>query len=123
MKEKCFDHKNKLIEIIHKFSNNQKKIIGYGASARSSTLLNFCGIDHRDIVCIADGNSIKHEKYTAGTDILITSPKFAFSKNPDCVLLLGWNFKEEILKTMRDEYQFKGEVILPLPNEPQIFHL
>ena len=102
---------------------NGTKMIGYGASARSSTLLNFCGIDHRHLVCIADGNSIKQGKFTAGTDIPIVSPDEAFAENPDTVLLLSWNFKDEILKIIRDQYQFHGRVILPLPNNPKIIEL
>ena len=98
-------------------------MIGYGASARSSTLLNFCGIDHRHLICVADVNPIKHGKFTAGTDIPIVSPDEAFAKNPDTVLLLGWNFKDEILKIMKDQYQFHGNVIVPLPNDPQIIEL
>ena len=121
--EKCFDHKNKLIEVVKMHSGNGAKMIGYGASARSSTLLNFCGIDHRHLTCIADGNPIKHGKFTAGTDIPIVSPDEAFAKNPDTVLLLGWNFKDEILKIIKDQYQFQGKVILPLPNDPQIIEL
>ena len=70
------EHKNKLVEIIHEHSSNGTKIIGYGASARSSTLLNFCGIDHRHLICTADGNPLKHGKYSAGTDILITPTGF-----------------------------------------------
>ena len=121
--EKCFEHKNKLVEVIKMHSGNGTKMIGYGASARSSTLLNFCGIDHRHLICVADGNPIKHGKFTAGTDIPIVSPDEAFAKNPDTVLLLGWNFKDEILKIMKDQYQFHGKVILPLPNDPQIIEL
>jgi hypothetical protein len=121
--EKCFEHKNKLVEVIKMHSGNGTKMIGYGASARSSTLLNFCGIDHRHLICVADGNPIKHGKFTAGTDIPIVSPDEAFAKNPDTVLLLGWNFKDEILKIMKDQYQFHGNVILPLPNDPQIIEL
>jgi len=121
--EKCFDHKNQLIEVVKMHSGNGTKMIGYGASARSSTLLNFCGIDHRHLVCIADGNPIKHGKFTAGTDIPIVSPNEAFAKNPNTLLLLGWNFKDEILKIIRDQYQFPGKVILPLPNDPQIIDL
>jgi len=117
--EKCFDHKNKLIEIVKTHAEKEAIIIGYGASARSSTLLNFCGIDHRILTCIADGNSIKHGRYTAGTDISIVSPKEAFAKNPDIVLLLGWNFKEEIISLIREQHHFKGKVILPLPNDPK----
>ena len=116
-------HKMKLVEIIKMHSGNGTKMIGYGASARSSTLLNFCVIDHRPLICVADGNPIKHGKFTAGTDIPIVSPDEAFAKNPDTVLLLGWNFKDEILKIMKDQYQFHGKVILPLPNDPQIIEL
>ena len=100
--------------------SNGTKIIGYGASARSSTLLNFCKIDHRHLICIADGNPLKYGKFTAGTDIPIVPPDEAFAKKPDVVLLSGWNFKEEILPIIRDKYQFHGRVILPLPNDPQI---
>ncbi len=121
--EKCFEHKNKLVEVIKMHSGNGTKMIGYGASDRSSPLLNFCGIDHRHLICVADGNPIKHGKFTAGTDIPIVSPDEAFAKNPDTVLLLGWNFKDEILKIMKDQYQFHGNVILPLPNDPQIIEL
>ena len=111
------------IEVIKIHSGNWTKIIGYGASARSSTLLNFCGIDHRHLICIADGNPLKQGKFTAGTDIPIVSPVEAFAKKPDTVLLLGWNFKDEILKTIKEKHQFRGKVILPFPNDPQIIEL
>jgi hypothetical protein len=39
------------------------------------------------------------------------------------VLLLGWNFKDEILKTIRDKYQFQGKIIFPLPNDPQVIEI
>lgn len=119
--DKCFNHKNRLIEMINTYSGEGTTMIGYGASARSSTLLNFCDIDCRDLTCIADGNSIKHGRYTAGTNIPIVSPDEAFAKKPSTILLLGWNFKEEIIKIIREQYQFEGRIILPLPNDPKTF--
>jgi hypothetical protein len=116
----CIQHKNKLNNMVKPMASNGTKIIGYGASARSSTLLNFCEIDRRHLTCIADGNPLKHGKFTAGTNIPIVPPDEAFAKKPDAVLLLGWNFKEEIMPIIRDKYQFHGKVILPLPNDPQI---
>jgi hypothetical protein len=92
-------------------------MIGYGASARSSTLLNFCGIDHRHLLCIADRNPIKHNRWTPGTDIQVRSPEEALSCQPDTVLLLAWNFKEEILAELRQR-GFRGKVLLPLPGDP-----
>ena len=105
-------------------------MIGYGASARSSTLLNFCGINHRHLVCIADGNPIKQGKFTAGTDIPIVSPDEAFAKKPDIVLLLAWNFEDEIVKwTNLDSTphkiksdDFKDSSLL-YKNDPQIIEL
>jgi len=96
-----------------------KRLIGYGPSARSSTLLNFCGIDYRHLVCIADQSHLKHDRYTPGTDVLIVSPERALAERPDTILLLGWNFKDEILKRLSD-FGFRRNVIVPLPNQPQL---
>ena len=103
--------------------SNEGKMIGYGASARSSTLLNFCGIDHRHLLCIGDGNPIKQGKYTAGTDIPIVTPDAAFAKKPDAILLLSWNFKDEILSIIKDKFHFHGKVIIPLPSTPYILEI
>ena len=119
----CIQHKRILNELVKPMADNGLKFIGYGASARSSTLLNFCEIDNRYLTCIADGNSLKHGMFTAGTDIPVVSPDDAFVEKPDAVLLLGWNFKEEILPIIRDKYQFHGKVVLPFPNNPQIIEI
>jgi len=121
--KQCFQHREKLITMIREEIDKGSTIIGYGASARSSTLLNFCGITKEHLLCIADQNPLKHYKYTAGTDILILPPDVAFSKNPDVVFLLAWNFKEEILSLLKNKYRFRGRVILPLPNDPKIIDL
>ena len=119
----CQKHKKKLTELITKEKLNGKVLVGYGASARSSTLLNFCNINQEHLVCIADQNPLKHNKFTAGTDILIVSPEKAFAKKPDVVVLLAWNFKEEILALLKNKYHFRGKVIVPLPNHPQVISL
>jgi hypothetical protein len=98
-------------------------VVGYGASARSSTLLNYCGIDHRHLEVIADRNALKHDRYTPGTDIRIVAPERAFSRHPDSVLLLAWNFRDEILAQIKTEHGWHGEVIVPLPGNPEILHI
>lgn len=119
----CVRHREALKEIIRCELDSGAKIIGYGASARSSTLLNFCKIDHHHLIYIADKNPIKHNKYTPGTDILIVSPEVAFSKSPKAILLLAWNFKDEVLSLLKNDYHFKGTVIQPLPNSPQLIQI
>ena len=121
--KECFEHKKKLTAIINEEVAAGSTIIGYGASARSSTLLNFCGINHKHLRCIADQNPIKHNKYTAGTNIPIVSPDTAFSMTPNVILLLAWNFKDEILTVLQNKYKFRGKVIVPLENDPQILDL
>ncbi len=110
-------HKKALVNAIRSIP---AKIIGYGASARSSTLLNFCGIDNSILECIADKSQMKHNKFTPGTDIRIVSPDEAFGLKPSSVLLLAWNFRDEILKEIKDKYGFSGQVVIPFPGKVRI---
>lgn len=117
---RCHRHRQLLRTLVEEKRREGKRIVGYGASARSSTLLNYCAIDHRHIDVIADRAELKHDHYTPGTNILIVPPETAFARKPDVVLLLAWNFREEILEQIRREQQWHGEVIVPLPGDPAI---
>ncbi|MDD5108746.1 MAG: class I SAM-dependent methyltransferase [Candidatus Omnitrophica bacterium] len=119
----CQKHKNKFVELILKEKSENKRLVGYGSSARSSTLLNYCNINKEHLICIADQNPLKHNKYAAGSDILIISPEEAFSKGPDIIVLLAWNFKTEIISLLKNKYHFCGKVIAPFPNCPQMLQL
>jgi len=110
-------HATALLELVESRRTAGQRVIGYGASARSSTLLNFCGINSRHLDVVADRAPLKHHTYTPGTDIPIVPPSEAFATPPDVVLLLGWNFREEILGQIRTEHGWRGEVIVPLPGE------
>ena len=117
-----FEHCEKLKSMVVSENLSGKKVIGYGASARSSTMLNFCGIDHNHLVCVADQNPLKHNRYTPGTDVLIVSPESALKENPDTVVILAWNFKDEIIEDLKVK-GFKGSVIIPLPNVPYLLEI
>ena len=97
----------------------KKRIIGFGASARSSTLLNAAGLSGDQIMAIADNNEWKQGLLTPGSAIKITSLREALSLRPDVVVLLAWNFKSELLVQLR-ESSFSGEIIIPLPGNPRI---
>ena len=120
--KKSYHHRKKLKSLIESEISIGKKLIGYGASARSSTLLNFCGINNQHLACIADQNSLKHNTYTPGTDVLILSPDEALKKNPDTIVILAWNFKDEIIDNLK-ENGFSGNIIVPLPNEPYLMEI
>lgn len=116
---RALEHRIQLRDLIQQEINSGRKVIGYGASARSSTLLNFCGIDKNYMACIADQNPRKHGKYTPGTNILVVDPDKAMAENPGTILILAWNFKEEIINWLKAS-GFQGNIILPLPNYPQL---
>ena len=116
-------HSKKLLKSIKTIRKNNN-IIGYGASARSSTLLNYSSIDNKYLDFIIDKNSLKNNKYTAGTNIKICLPKLVKSKikNYKYCILLAWNFKNEIIKELI-KMKFLGKIIIPLPNKTIIHEI
>jgi hypothetical protein len=120
---RCRAHREALRTLVERSKASGKRLIGYGASARGSTLLNFCGIDHSHLDAIADKSPLKHERYAPGTNILITAPERAFALKPDTVLLLAWNFREEILGEISADRKWQGDVIAPLPGTPTLLHV
>jgi len=118
--ERAYTHRDNLIKILKQIKDRNETIVGYGASARSSTLLNFCGIDTKIISMIADQNPLKQGFYTAGTHIPIDSPEKVMENNPDYVCILAWNFADEIIDILRERFNYAGKFIIPLPNSPRI---
>jgi 2-polyprenyl-3-methyl-5-hydroxy-6-metoxy-1,4-benzoquinol methylase len=109
---KCLLHKKTLLKKIN--DNKIGNIAGYGASARSSTLLNFCKINNDYLKVIFDKNSLKHKLYTAGSNIQIMSPTKKMIKKFRCILILAWNFEKEIIRFIKKS-GFKGKLIVVLP--------
>lgn len=120
---RCERHRGMLRSIVEARKAEGKRIIGYGASARSSTMLNYCGIDNRLLDVIVDRSPLKHDTYTPGTDIQIVPPEQAFALEPDVILLLAWNFRDEIFAQIRAEHGWSGQVIVPLPGDPTVIDL
>ncbi len=117
---RCERHRVALKALVESRRAAGRRLIGYGASARSSTLLNFCGIDATHLDFVADRAPLKHDTFTPGTDIPIVSPAKAFAARPDAVLLLAWNFRDEILVQTAAEHGWHGEVLIPLPGDPAV---
>ena len=66
---------------------------------------------------------MKQGLFTPGTSIPIVSPEDALENDPDVILLLAWNFKDEIIEELKTKYNWKGKVILPLPYEPKVIDI
>ena len=107
--------RNKLSDILKDDGAKKPLVIGWGASARSSTLLNFCGLGSDIIPAIIDLNSLKQGLWTAGTRIPVVKPETALALKPDYILILAWNFSNEIIEMLKTKYDFRGSFIVPLP--------
>lgn len=118
-RERVFAHKKKLLDILGE-AKEKGSVIGWGASARSSTMLNFCGIDSSIVASIIDLNPLKHGKFTAGTHIPVVTPENALKKTPSMVFITGWNFRDEIIEMLRNKFDYNGPCLVPLPGEPEI---
>jgi len=76
----------------------KQKICGYGATSKSTTILNYCGINHKYIDCIFDTTPYKIGKFSPGTHIPILNYKYFRRGKFKNVFLFAWNHRQEIMK-------------------------
>jgi len=97
-KQKVENSRTKLIKKINKILNSGEQICGYGATSKSTTILNYCKINNKMIKCIFDTTKDKIGKFTPGTNIPIYDYKFFKNSGFKNVFLFAWNHKKEIMK-------------------------
>ena len=108
--------KEELISLLDDLKAQGKTIIGYGASGRGTTIMNYCGIDGRYLDYVVDDAPAKHGFFTPGTHVPIKM--WNFTKEdilPDYILLFAWAFKDEVLRKRQDYLKQGGKFIVPLP--------
>lgn len=105
-KKDCENSKLKIKEKINKLKSESKKICGYAATSKSTTILNYCDIGPELIEFICDTTPEKIEKFSPGKHIPIVDMSHFYKNQPDSIYLFAWNHKDEILKK---EDNFKGE--------------
>lgn len=107
--------KKKLKKIFNELNNRKQKIIGYGATAKSCTVLNYCNIKKKNIKFFYDTTSFKIGKYLPGTKIKIKKYKRLKKSDADFVFLGAWNFKDEIFKKEKSFIKSGGKFISHVP--------
>ena len=114
-KSNCERSRIELLNILNEVRNHGKRIVGYAATSKSTTIINYCGItkEHLDYIC--DTTPIKQNKYSPGAHIPI-KPHVEFQKDyPDYALLFGYNHAKEIMEKEQVFMSLGGKWIVYVP--------
>lgn len=105
-----------LIERLHQAGAH---LVGYGAAAKANTLLNFCPEVAQRLSGILDRNPHKQGLYTPGTHLPVINPEAWTGNGATHMLILAWNFKDEIISQMEPFARRGGHFVIPIP-QPQV---
>lgn len=112
---KINDVRNRVREFITSEKNNGKKFAGYGAPAKATTMLNFYNLTNDEIDFIVDDNPLKQNLIVPGVRIPIKGKKHLEENKPDHLIILAWNFAEEIIRNNKDILDSRTRFLVPTP--------
>jgi len=105
-----------LRELLGRLKGEGRRIIGYGASGRATTIMAFCGIDASHLDFVVDDAPAKHGFYTPGNHLLIRPWAATEDAWPEYALLFAWSFADEVRQRRGDYLRRGGHFIVPLPD-------
>lgn len=98
----CEKNKNDLVALLKDLKADGRRVVGYAATSKSTTILNYCGIGPDLIECIYDTTPLKQGKFTPGMHIPVRGFDEFYAKAPDYAVLFAWNHAKEILSKEQD---------------------
>ncbi|MAM42367.1 MAG: hypothetical protein CMO13_03415 [Thaumarchaeota archaeon] len=112
---------NEIRELFNRLSNEKKRIFGYGAPAKSSTMINSIGLDNSNVELIIEDSPLKQGLFTPGSHIPITGPEILQDETPDYLMIFAWNYADEIIAKVEEKHP-NLNYIIPMPNLRVINH-
>jgi SAM-dependent methyltransferase len=113
--EQVKETKRKLLDFLISARREGKSVAGYGAPGKGNTLLNYCGIRTDFLDYTVDRSPHKQGHYLPGTHIPILHPDKIKETQPDYLLMLPWNLKDEIMEQMSHIREWGGQFVVPIP--------
>jgi SAM-dependent methyltransferase len=105
-----------LVTLLKELRREGKRVVGYGAPAKGNTMLNFMGIGKELLDYVVDKSPMKQGLFTPGMHLPVLPVDRLTSDRPDYVLILAWNFADEIMKQQEAYLRTGGRFIVPLPH-------
>jgi hypothetical protein len=107
--------RNELSTLLRDLKKRGASIVGYGAAAKGTIMLNYVGIGRDVLDYVVDRNVHKQGRYVPGVRLPIAAPENILAEQPDYVLILPWNFKDEIMSQQAEYRRRGGRFIVPVP--------
>ncbi|MBC7476322.1 MAG: methyltransferase domain-containing protein [Candidatus Sericytochromatia bacterium] len=104
-----------LLEFLIKQKRIGKKVAAYGAAAKGNTLLNYFGIKNDLIEFVVDLNPHKQNKFLPASHIPVVNEAFLKQVNPDYIIILPWNLKDEIMNQLSYVTDWNGKFVVAIP--------
>ena len=109
----------RLRTLVSELKDSGKSIAAYGAAAKGAILLNFAEIGRESLDWCADRNNHKHGRFMPGVHVEVVPTERVLRDQPDYLLILPWNFKDEIIGQQQEYVSNGGKFIIPVPS-PQV---
>jgi hypothetical protein len=104
-----------LCDLLRELKQNGKRLAAYGAAAKGSTLLNYLGVGRETLDFVVDRSNYKQGRYMPGVHLPIYPTEKLLEIMPDYILILSWNFAEEIISQQTEYHRRNGHFIIPIP--------
>jgi methylation protein EvaC len=105
-----------LVELLGDLKRQGRRVVGYAATSKSTTVINYCDLDSALVEFISDTTPTKHGKFSPGAHIPIRPHSEFTARYPDRALLFAWNHAQEIISREEQFRRSGGKWIVYVPN-------